>query len=138
MFSGRTSLENPSVGTLSTSLCYSVMTFLRAAAQPGEGRAERSRERQCRGPCRESLHQQKRSGFPRSVAALSNDTADQCHSNAPIMAFAKRLKPPFEINNFSPPSAEVTLQRWPSEKAPHVGKCLWLSVVRRCTTFRET
>lgn len=130
---GRASLENLSACRLSTSLFYSVMTFPRAAAQRGEGRAEGSR-----GSRRESLHQQKGSGFPGSAAALSNDTADQCRSGAHIMAFARRLKPPFGINNFSPRSSEVTLRPWPPEKVPHVGMSCWLSVFRRCTTFRET
>lgn len=65
-------------------------------------------------------------------AALSNDTADQCRSSAPIMAFARRLKPLFEINNFSPRFSEVTLQRRPPEKAPHA------ALLHRVCRFGET
>lgn len=57
------SVEDLSACVLLTSLFYSVMTFPRAAERRGEGEVEGSRERRCRGPHRESLHQQKGSGF---------------------------------------------------------------------------
>lgn len=73
---------------------YLAVTFPRGERR--EGNAEGDRERRYRS-LRISI---KGSGFPGSAAALSNDTADQCRSAAHIMAFARRLKPPFEINNF--------------------------------------
>lgn len=84
-FRGRASLENLSACALSTSLFCSVMTFPRAAAQRGEGRAGGSRERRT---TQRDFASAERTWLPRICAALSNDTADQCRSDAHIMALA--------------------------------------------------
>lgn len=107
------SVGDLSVCILLTSLFYPVMTFPRAAEQRGGGEGKLKKagsgeaENHTESLCISRKHQ--------ASAALSNDTADQCRSGAHIMAFARRLKPLFEINNFSSRSSEVM---WPRRWRP--------------------